>query len=463
MAIHAPALECTEYRVVLIHPASRMLLAVDGAGKRLLPRINVPANTRVVPRLHNVMVTGWGIHGLVLDFLSLEEGSSPCAVVELISDYAPGAFRTASVEQISESDLSERERTLLCALLREETESPFSRLGWLAEATRWVEQATGATTTSMLDIEQFNAGGAFALIRFPMRSGRSYWLKATGEPNAHELPVTLVLSKLCPVHLPEILDVRPEWNAWIMPDKRTSDPMLPADPTQRLALLECAVTAMAELQVRTIGCDTELLAAGGFDQRVGVLRADSELLFESIREAMSLQTSTKAPRIEGERLRRLHRTFDATCDFVEELAIPVTVLHGDMNAGNVLYDDGHCQFIDWSEAYIGYPLVTLQHLLLLNQPADVQLKTRWDRTLIDRYRVVMSEICGQDAMDQGIACMPIIAAASAMYGRGEWLRSSIANNPHRQVCVRTLARHMDQAARDTALLDVVLESRACAG
>jgi hypothetical protein len=437
-----------------------MLLAVDGAGKHRLPRINVPANTRVVPNLHRAMVTGWGIHGLVLDFLSLEEGTSPCAVVELISEDAPSAFRAASVEQISESDLSEHERGLLYALLRGETESPFSRLGWIAEAIHWVEQATGATITSRLDIEQFNAGGAFALLRFPMRNGRSYWLKATGWPNAHELPVTLVLSKFCPGHLPEILDVRPEWNAWITPDKRTGDPMLPVDPTERLALLECAVTAMAELQLRTIGCDTELLAAGGFDQRVGVLRADSELLFERIREAMSLQTSTKAPRIEGERLRRLHRTFDATCDFVEEMAIPVTVLHGDMNAGNVLYDDGHCQFIDWCEAYIGYPLVTLQHLLLLNQPADVELKTSWDRTLIDRYRAVMSEVCGQDAMDQGIACMPIIAAASAMYGRGDWLRSSIAINPHRQGYVRTLARHMDQAARDTALLNVVLESRA---
>ena len=463
MAIHAPAFEYTEYRIVLIHPASRTLLAFDGAGKHRLPRANVPANVRVVPRLHNAMVTGWGIHGLVLDLLSLEEGSSPCAVVELISENAPGAFRTASVEQISESDLSEHERALLYALLRGETESPFSRLGWLAEATHWVEQATGATITSMLDIEQFNAGGAFALLRFPMRSGQSYWLKATGWPHAHELPVTLLLSKLCPGHLPEILDVRPEWNAWIMPDKRTSDPMLPADPAQRFVLLECAVTAMAELQVMTIGCDTELLAVGGFDQRVGVLRADSELLFERIREAMNLQTSTKAPRIEGERLRRLHRTFDATCDFAEEMAIPATVLHGDMNAGNVLYDDGHCQFIDWSEAYIGYPLVTLQHLLLLNQPADVQLKTRWDRTLIDRYRAVMSDVCGQDAMDRGIACMPMIAAASAMYGRGDWLRSSITNNSRRLVYVRTLARHMDQAARDTALLRVVRESRACAG
>jgi hypothetical protein len=460
MAIHAPAFEGTEYRVVLIHPASRMLLAIDGAGKHRLPRINVPANTRVVPQLHKVMRTAWGIHGLILDLLSLEEGSSPCAVGELISENAPSAFHAASVEQISGSDLSEHERGLLYALLRGETESPFSRLGWIVEAIHWVGQATGATITSKLDIEQFNAGGAFALLRFPMRNGRSYWLKATGSPNAHELPVTLFLTKLCPGHLPEVLDVRPEWNAWIMPDKRSSDPMLPVDPAQRLALLECAVTAMAELQVRTIGCDAELLAAGGFDQRTGVLRTDSELLFERIGEAMSLQTSTKAPRIAGERLRRLHQTFDATCDFVEEIAMPATVLHGDMNVGNVLYDDGHCQFIDWSEAYIGFPLVTLQHLLLLNQPSDVQLKSRWDRILIDRYRAVMSQVCGQDAMDRGIACMPMIAAASAMYERGQWLRTSLANNPRRQVYVRTLARHMDQAARDTALLSVVLESRA---
>jgi hypothetical protein len=161
---------------------------------------------------------------------------------------------------------------------------------------------------------------------------------------------------------------------------------------------------------------------------------------------MTRQTSTKAPVIDKARLHKLHLTFDALCDSLDMLEIPPMLLHGDMNTGNVLYDNGQGQFIDWCETYVGHPFATLQHLLLLNQPEDAWLKSKWDAELIDCYRAVMKEVLDPDAFDQAIATMPFLAAASSLYGRGDWFGSLSSLPAQRQARIRTLARCMDRAA-----------------
>jgi hypothetical protein len=462
MAACAPTVAYTEYRIVLILPGSRALLSLhhhNGAAR--LPRVRVPARSRPTPRLQKTIESTWGVRGVVLDYWSLEESLSPCAVIELLSEDLTDGLYPVVPEQLADDELSEKEQTFLMSLFRGEAASPLCQMGWLQEAVSWVEETAGDVILSMQQIEQLNAGGGFMLLRFPMQSGRSYWLKATAAPNSHERSVASCLSKLCPGHVPEVLSIRPDWNAWIMQDVQSTDEDF--RPHKGFQMLECAVTSMAELQLKTIGREAALLEAGAFDQRLNVLRKDSHLLFQRIDEAMSRQTSTKATCIRGDQLRNLRDVFDATCDFVETLAIPTTVLHGDMNAGNLLYCNGHCQFIDWSEAYVGCPLVTLQHLLLLNQETDARLKSELDHALIDRYRLVVREVCDPTAMDMAIVCMPLIAAASTAYGRGVWLQSSLANSSRRQVYVRTMARHMLEAASTDSLLDALAKDRfACA-
>jgi len=51
--------------------------------------------------------------------------------------------------------------------------------------------------------------------------------------------------------------------------------------------------------------------------------------------------------------------------------------------------------------------------------------------------------------------MPILAAASTLYGRGDWLHSPRRNDPRRQSYARSLARHMDRAAREPRLLEAL--------
>jgi hypothetical protein len=83
-----------------------------------------------------------------------------------------------------------------------------------------------------------------------MEDDWDYWLKATGQPNAHELSITTLLAKLCGSYLPELISSRPEWNAWLMSGEATCVKEILTAPFQLFTLLEDAVECMADMTVR---------------------------------------------------------------------------------------------------------------------------------------------------------------------------------------------------------------------
>jgi Ser/Thr protein kinase RdoA (MazF antagonist) len=356
------------------------------------------------------------------------------------------------LEQVSSSELSEPQRAHVASLLSGDTDSPFAQIGWIEEAIRWIESVTDGKLSSKSGIEQYNVGGSFSLVRFQTDDDRYYWLKATGASNAHELAVTSLLSKLGEDYLPEMISSRPAWNAWLMSGEASGVTELPSDPVELFRLLEDAIKSMAHLQIRTEGHGLDLLHAGAFDQSTEVFQAHSEALFDYLEEAMSLQTSTKAPRLEKKRLQEIRAVFGHVCRRIEELDLPETIVHGDLNDGNILTGLGHCQFIDWCEAYVGNPLISLQHLLLLNRVESAEIRAFINRVLKARYKDVWTTMCDPEDLEEGLVYMPILAAASALYGRGDWLTTSQRGQTHRQAHARCLARHMDRAARVPELL-----------
>jgi hypothetical protein len=443
-------IEAIEYRVVLIAPDSRKLLVVDGGSGAHLLCLRIPTGKRPAEQLRLAIRRSWGLHVVFLDLFPSSSVSTSWAVAEVLVCDVPRVFREADLGEVGEGQLSEDEHLMLQAILNGKTASPFCRVSWIDEAIAWVEEVTKEKLASRQNIEQYNAGGPFTLIRFSMSGGRAYWLKATGGPNAHERSIVVLLSKLCPGHLPKLIAQKPAWNAWLMAGELPSVRTLPVEPTLRAQLLEGAVGAMAELQKMTTNHDADLLEAGAFDHRLSILRAASQSLFHAMEEAMCFQTSTRVPVIERRRLVDLRRIFEDTCDRMDDLGLPVMVLHGDMNLGNMLAEGDRYQFIDWSETYVGNPLIALQHLLLLSQPENQVVKETLDRAMKNKYRAMMCDVCDSAAIDQGFMDMPLIAAASTMYGRGDWLNRSLRDDPRRQTFVRTIARYMDRGAKDLA-------------
>jgi hypothetical protein len=118
-----------------------------------------------------------------------------------------------------------------------------------------------------------------------------------------------------------------------------------------------------------------------------------------------------------------------------------------MNPGNIITGCGHCQFIDWSEAYVGHSLVTLQHLLLLNLIEDANIRDFMNSVLKRKYLEVWRSSYDSAPFEEAFAYMPLLGAVSALYGRGDWLTSPKRNDLSRQRYAGILGLHMHRALR----------------
>jgi thiamine kinase-like enzyme len=161
---------------------------------------------------------------------------------------------------------------------------------------------------------------------------------------------------------------------------------------------------------------------------------------------MNQQTSTKVPRLNRHQLRELRVTLDKAYLRLQYLDIPDSLIHGDINPSNILLSVARCVFIDWNEGYIGNPFVTFEHFWnhVVRTNQWIEASATHFRSLYKRQWI---ELLSESKIDQVSAIAPLLAIAAELHGRGDWLRSSRRFDFHFQGYARSLARHMDRAAR----------------
>ncbi len=447
MPNHDTTLEQIEYRLVLLRAGSRTIWALHENGAFRLPRIAIAHWARPAEQIQQAVEAGWHIRAVVLDLLPSESGSTPCAVVEILSPEPYDGLFTASIHPDLEMELAREERGEVETILAGETtlRGPFSCLGWIDEALEWMRKVVGPDARFTGEVRQYNATSNFTLAHFPTQDRAGFWLKATGEPNLHEFPITKLLAELCPEFLPPRIAERSDWNAWLMEDAGCPP------EAWSLPLLELAVASMAELQKRTIARTDDFLAAGAFDQHVCRLRAHSSTLVEYLDEAMTRQVSPKAPRIDKCRLQQTATMVANASVQMEGLAIPDTIVHHDLNSGNILFRGARCVFTDWCEAGIGNPFLTLEHLLHLQPHGEKD----WAPRLQEVYKQCWLECLTSSQIDRALELMPILAISAYLH----WYRLRLSSAQHNDPCIagyiRCLARHMDRAAQDPRLLEAL--------
>lgn len=442
-----------EYQIILVQPDSRRILAMERGGTYHLPLISIPQGARRAKELCKAVLVAWDLYILVLDILMDEISSCCCVIAEVLLPVAESQLTPVSLEMIAECELTRSQRTQIVSVLSSTNADFFSKIGWIDQALEWLEVETGTTVASRERITQYGAGGGASLVCFQTVEGQNYWLKATGDQNRHELAITVRLSELGGAYLPPMIASRPDWNAWLMSGEAIAIEEMPREPLELCLLLEDAVESMAKLQVSAVGHSDDLLGAGAFDQNLGIFERYADELFDYLGEAMALQTSTKAPLLDNSRLQEMRIILGATCRQMKSLELPLTIVHGDLNCSNILVGHEHCVFIDWCEACVGSPLITLQHLLLLNRAENSELRGFIEKMLKEKYKKVWQTHCDPAAMEEGLLYMPLLAAMSSLYGRGDWLKTSQRDNPHCQRYARIVARHMDRAARAPELLE----------
>jgi Phosphotransferase enzyme family len=430
--------ESIEYRIAVVESGSGNVLTFQANGNYRLPRVRISRNVRHVSQLAKMIEDEWGVKVMILDFLSEPDNEIPCAAaIVLGSTSNRPALHKLSLEQLPPIELPEKERDCLVSIIYGRSICPLSRIDWFDVVIAWVEEVTGKKISSKADVEQLNAGGGYALIRFGMGCGDTYWLKATGEPNRHECALTTFLSSLCPTRLPHIIAHKTEWNAWLTADAGSCLRSSPAEEA-----MECAADGFANLQIHSRDSIGDLFAAGAFDQRPHALRKSIGMITDYLIQAMEYQESTKVPVLQSDRLLKVAEVLRRACLSLEELEIPDTLLHNDLSRSNILFDHGGCRFIDWSEASIGNPFLGCERLCQLNQEHQ--------RAVQSIYRSAWSERIDAKSIDKALNLAPLLAIYAYLYGRGSWPRVA-GVQPHFDSYARSLARHMDRAAQNLEL------------
>jgi hypothetical protein len=446
--------EQEQYRVLLMLPTSKMALVENHGGSLRLPRIGIPRWTRVGEELAEAVRTKWGVRSIVIDFLPEPPDIPKCAVMEIRShDNGPIFDRLIrlQIDALRGLDLTAAEHAVLQEILMGATtgRGPFSHLGWIEEAQEWIRASVPDRAVAFNDdIRGSNAGGAFALVRFGTVYSPAYWLKATGAPNAHEFAVTTTLARLYPDYLPPLVTAREDWNAWV-----TEEVGKPLDESFALPAFENATHSIAKLQIASADNVDAMFSCGCFDQRIPILRAHLAELTQYLEESMTRQISTRVPPIEARRLRELEFLLEEACDCMSTLGIPDTLIHNDMNAGNILIDGSRAVLTDWAEAYIGNPFFTFHHLWTHALQADsTQTWARKIRTIYtDHWRCIL----GDAQIARAMALCPPLAMVSYLCGRDTSFELSYREDARHQSYARSLARHMDRVAQAPEFLEAL--------
>jgi hypothetical protein len=437
------------YSVLVVDRERRIYGEIRGGHCRLL-RIAITPMKRVAREIQAQVHRLFNLQIVVLEITPPVSNQSSCVIAYLVSGSpAVSALTQISIDQIADVDLSEEQRKIVTNLLCDRTAEPICRLGWFEDAVRWIESVLGIPLVSQEPILQMNAGNGFMLLRVTAIDDRRYWLKATREPNKHELSVTKFLCSmastrdLVPRPLPRLYGVREDWNAWLLSGEGEPLGFVPTTLQPLYCRLKEAVSAMARLQLMSVDNEIRLLKHGAFDHRLVTWTLHAEPICDSLKE---LSLSQACGRQDGSgRLatEELTDIYGRVLNVISDLGIPSSLLHGDLNWGNVLFADG-CRFIDWSEARVGCPLVSLWHLLMLI-PGGYEACQRYLRqTLFEDYCQVWSD-SGTDpsAFKRAFRYAPLLAAFSALYARGDWFHSE---NPTLPPAVERILCHLHREA-----------------
>jgi Phosphotransferase enzyme family len=451
MSIVSNLADTTEFRVALLDPSSWMLVTVRDSDGIHLPRVRIPKWTRPAEEINDAVREKWQLVSLVLTVLNGKNAQPACAIAEVMSPHSanlPCDLELHGIESIDTRDLDEDERAWLCDVVSGPPAvcGPFSRLGWLKEAQTWVKSdVTGAEFNG--DFRQYNASGTFALLRLSTKSGQSYWLKATGEPNRHEFSITIELEKLFPNYLPTLVAMREDWNAWV-----TEDAGATVGDAHDPEILTAAVEALADLQLLSLDHISRLEAAGCMNRRLSAVQAHMTEVFAYLEESMGHQTSKKVMPVTSSRLGEIRFIVEDACERMQELCIPDCLVNGDINLNNILFDGQRFRFTDWAEGAIGNPFFTLQQVVQHITRDGEHLE--WAPRLCGAYKKKWLGVLTERQIECAFVLMPLLTMVDYLYARGDWLYSSRRDDPSFQGFARTLGRCMDRAAAELCSAEV---------
>jgi hypothetical protein len=442
------------FRILLYRNNETELLLEMTPGGLGVPVLPVPTHTRIAEEITAAIKSAWGLDTYCM--FSLSGGAHsfappPCQVVEVCGPgtsalagmhWVPVASLSASSFENSDAvEVIERSLVTLDQYRCGELQGTFGKPGWLTVVTDWVRAAATVGGLSLTGkFSQFNASPTFSLIRFET-SGPAVWFKATGEPNLHELPITLSLTRLFPRYLPPILGVHPLWNAWL--SEEISNATL--GQFTELSVWERVTENLAELQIASIGKCRALLDNQCRDLRLSKLIDLIPPFLARMAEFMAAQQKQHPLPLIISELDFLGERLQAAISFLQDLGFPETLGHIDFNPGNILITPSRCVFLDWAEACVTHPFTTFEYLAEHLRRSGVADAGGCNRVAAAYLRPWRSFLSSED-LTRAMAVSPLVAVFSYAVAGNAWRSPDALQNSIEAGFLRSLARRMHSEA-----------------
>jgi len=438
------------YRLIVTRrSASEILLSQEGSGWTL-PRVGIQPRQRVAEQLVSELHGEWGLETYCLFVPNAPNfgrngGGTEYAVMESVrqNDKAPagtcwmppsaaadcsGAGEAAAVRESLEE---------LDSYLRGERHGPFARPGWLRELFRWTEEQVAPLGLRVTGgFRQWNASPTFSLVRLEANDG-ALWFKATGEPNSHEMPVSLLLARLFPSHVPRILGIHRSWNGWLSAEVTGTA----LDEISDHSNWERVAGELAELQIASVGKSRELLDGKCKDFRVAEIVKFIDPFLVRMAEFMAAQEKASPAPLAKSELASLGEGLKEACSLLQSFGLPDTLGHIDFNPGNILVSPEHCVFLDWAEGCVTNPVITFEYLRRHMERGGVK-EPAGDSRLCAAYLRPWAAFFSPDDVRRALAVAPAVAVFVHAIAGDTWRTLDPVSNPAFAGYFRSLTRRM---------------------
>jgi Phosphotransferase enzyme family len=319
--------------------------------------------------------------------------------------------------------------------------SPFARSGWLPSLRDWtadVIRPFGLELTGPM--RQYNASPSFSLMRFET-SGPAVWFKAVGEPNVREFPITLRLAQIFPRFIPEILGTRPEWNGWLSREVDGTS----LGETKDTCFWEQSAAELVRLQTESISESQSILQSGAHDLGAKALLTAVDPFLDLVARLMDEQRKLPPAILRRDELSLLKLRIEEVLTLLEDLRIPNSLGHLDLNPWNVIVSENRCVFLDWAEAYVGHPFFSFEYLRE-HLRREIGANTAFESQLVQAYRAAWTRFLSDEVIRDGLALSPLLAVFAFTVGTDGWKDEERLRDPKIAGYFRSLARRMNREA-----------------
>ncbi|MGB2664440.1 MAG: phosphotransferase, partial [Candidatus Acidiferrum sp.] len=206
-----------------------------------------------------------------------------------------------------------------------------------------------------------------------------------------------------------------------------------------------AAQDLAELQISSLGQSLHLLELGARDLRTWALADFVEPFFRAMNEVMKRQAKMPPAPLSHEELHALSARLREALIVFEEAIIPATLGHLDLNPGNIVCSPTGCVFLDWAEAFVGHPFLTLEYLLQHFRRA-FGLDHLQEMELVARYISPWRAFFSDSDIRRALEVAPLVAVFAHATGNDVWTNPQKLEESHSAGYLRSLTRRMHREA-----------------